>query len=257
MPTALITGASSGFGEEFARQLARRKFDLVLTARRKERLETVAAEAKRLGASNATVIAADLGTPNAAGDIHRQLSDAKIAVDYLVNNAGFGTRGRFDRLALDRELEQVKLNVTALVTLTGLFMPAMVERGRGMIINVASTAAFQPVPFMATYGATKAFVLSFSEALAEELSGSGVRVMALCPGPSRTEFQAVANVLDAKMPSFAYMDAKSVVAKAIDAAERGKAVRITGAMNFMLAQSARITPRRVVAKIAGSMFRVA
>ncbi|MGH7949972.1 MAG: SDR family NAD(P)-dependent oxidoreductase, partial [Candidatus Binataceae bacterium] len=146
MPTALITGASSGFGEEFARQLARRKFDLVLTARRKDRLEIVAADAKRLGASNATVIAADLGTPGAPRDIQRQLSDAKIAVDYLVNNAGFGTRGRFDRLPLEREIEQVNLNVTALVALTGLFVPDMVARGGGTIINVASTAAFQPVP---------------------------------------------------------------------------------------------------------------
>ncbi|MGH7864429.1 MAG: SDR family NAD(P)-dependent oxidoreductase, partial [Candidatus Binataceae bacterium] len=117
MPTALITGASSGFGEEFARQLARRKYDLVLTARRKDRLATVAAEAKGLGAPNTTVIAADLSTAKTPRDIHRQLSEAKITVDYLVNNAGFGTRGRFGRLSLDREVEQVNLNVTALVAL--------------------------------------------------------------------------------------------------------------------------------------------
>jgi len=257
MPTALITGASSGLGEEFARQLARRKFDLVLTARRKERLETVADESRRLGAGNTMVIEADLSNQGTPAEIHQRVSDAGVTVDYLVNNAGFGTRGRFDRLPLARELEEVNLNVTALVALCRLFIPAMAERRRSIVINVASTAGFQPVPFMATYAATKAFVLSFSEALAEEFAEHGVNVMALCPGPTHTEFQAVAKVEDSKMPRFAYMDAPTVVRQAIDAAERGKAVCITGAMNFMLAQSTRIAPRRLVAKIAGSMFRVA
>ena len=255
MAAALITGASSGLGEEFALQLARGKHDLVLVARREDRLHDVAERAKRAGAPRVTTISSDLGRGDAARELHRQVSAAGIAVDYLVNNAGFGTHGNFARVPLDREIEQINLNVSALVVLTRLFLPEMVSAGRGHIINVASTAAFQPVPWMATYAATKAFVLNFSEALSAELEGSGVTVLALCPGPTRTEFQQIAGVEDSGVPSFAYMDAATVVRQGIDAARRGKALRINGFVNSLMAQSTRFAPRALVRRIAGAMFR--
>jgi hypothetical protein len=192
MPTALITGASSGIGEQFAYALAREKYDLVLTARREDRLNVVAGNARERGASRAEIIAIDLANHDSPRQIFERISAAQIEIDYLINNAGFGTTGRFDRLPLERELEEIDLNVTSLVALTHLFLPAMAARRRGTIINVASTAAFQALPYMATYAATKAFVLSFTEAVAGEMAGTGVRVMALCPGPVRTEFQAIA-----------------------------------------------------------------
>ena len=255
MATALITGASSGLGEEFAIQLAREKRDLVLVARREDRLRDVADRARNLGAGKVTVISSDLGRAEAAAELFRQVGAAGIVVDYLVNNAGFGTRGRFDQVPLDREIEEINLNVGALVALTRLFLPAMVASKSGTIINVASTAAFQPVPWMATYGATKAFVLSFSEALSTELQGTGVTVLALCPGPTRTEFQQVASVEHTGVPSFAYMDAPTVVRQAIESAKRGKAIRINGVINTIMAQSTRFAPRALVRRISGAMFR--
>jgi short-subunit dehydrogenase len=242
-------------GEEFARQLAAAKYDLVLVARREDRLNAVAAEATKLGAAKVKVIAADLTGHDSAAALHKRVTDDNIQVDYLVNNAGFGTRGRFDNLPLPREIEEIELNVTALVTLTRLFLPPMVERHAGTIINVSSVGGFTPVPFMATYAATKAFVLSFSEALAEEVKDAGVTVMALCPGATRTEFQKVANVDDARMPSFAFMTAQTVVAQAISAAKRGRSVYVNGPMNVLMVESTRIVPRRLVARIAGSMFK--
>ncbi len=255
MATALITGASSGLGEEFARQLARENYDLVLTARREDRLKAVAAEAIKLGSSKVEVIASDLGLPDAAAKLHQQVSSRGLEIECLVNNAGFGTHGIFHKLPLDREIEEINLNVTSLVSLTRLFIEGMVTRRRGTIINVASTAGFQPVPYMATYAATKAFVLNFSEAISHEVRSSGVRVMALCPGPTRTEFQGTAGVDTSSFPSFAYMDAKTVVAQALASAKRGKAVRINGLMNQVMAQSNRFSPRSVVARIAGAMFK--
>ena len=242
MAAALITGASSGLGEEFALQLARAKRELVLVARREDRLRDVAERAKQAGAPSATTISSNLGRANAAHEIHQQVSAAGIAVDYLVNNAGFGTHGNFAQAPLDREIEQINLNVSALVALTRLFLPGMVAAKRGHIINVASTAAFQPIPWMATYAATKAFVLNFSEALSSELQGTGVTVLALCPGPTRTEFQQVAGVEQSGVPSFAYMDAATVVRQGIDAARRGRALRINGFVNSLMAQNESIAP---------------
>src|ERR1700730_13265935 len=205
MATALITGASSGLGEEFARQLARENYDLVLTARREDRLQAVAAEAMKLGSSKVEVIASDLGNADAAIKLHRQVAERGIEIECLVNNAGFGTHGIFNKLPLDREIEEINLNVTALVSLTRLFVEGMVSLKHGTIINVASTAAFQPLPYMAAYAATKAFVLNFSEAVALEVRREGVTVMALCPGPTRTGFQGTAGVEGSSVPSFAYM----------------------------------------------------
>jgi uncharacterized protein len=253
--TALITGASSGLGAEFARQLARENYRLLLVARRQDRLEQVAAQAQALGAPDARAIVCDLAAPGAAEALWRDITDQEAGVEYLINNAGFGTTGSFDRSELRREIDQIGLNVTALVALTRLALPAMVERAAGTIINVASTGAFQPVPFMATYGATKAFVLSFSEALAEELRGTGVTVTALCPGLTRTEFQRVAEVDESIFPAFAYMDASTVVAQAIAAAKRGQTVEINGMTNCLMVYGERLVPRALVRRIAGLLFR--
>ncbi|HUY27062.1 MAG TPA: SDR family oxidoreductase [Candidatus Binataceae bacterium] len=255
MTTALITGASSGLGEEFALALAREKYDLVLVARREDKLASVAERARGLGAARVAIVAADLSRPAAAEEVHRRAVAEAGEIGYLVNNAGFGTRGRFESLPLGRELEQIDLNVAALVALTRLCVPAMLERRRGVVINVASTAAFQPVPWMATYGATKAFVLSFSEALAEEYRASGVTIMALCPGPTRTGFQAVADTAGARVPANSYLDAATVVRQAIAAARKGKAIKINGVMNLLMAESTRLAPRAIVRRIAGAMFK--
>ncbi|MGH7781501.1 MAG: SDR family NAD(P)-dependent oxidoreductase [Candidatus Binataceae bacterium] len=255
MTTALITGASSGLGEEFALQLAREKFDLVLVARRADKLASVAERAKGLGAARVSIVTADLSHPGAAADVHRRATAGAGQIGCLVNNAGFGTHGRFDSLPLEREIEQIDLNVTSLVALSRLCLPAMIARKSGVIINVASTAAFQAVPWMATYGATKAFVLSFSEALAEECRGTGVTITALCPGPTRTEFQAVADVATVRVPQASYMDAATVVGQALSAAKRGKAIKINGAMNAVMAESTRFVPRALARRVAGAIFR--
>lgn len=255
MATALITGASSGIGEQFAYALAREKYNLVLTARRAERLGAVAAGARDRGAGRAEVIAIDLAKRDSPRRIFERLSAAKIDIDYLVNNAGFGTTGRFDRLALEREMEEIDLNVASLAALTRLFLPAMVQRRAGTIINVASTAAFQALPYMATYAASKAFVLSFTEALAGEMADTGVRVMALCPGPVRTEFQAVAHNETRKMPSLVFIDAATVANRAIAAAKAGRAVYICGAINYAAAQATRIAPRALIREVTRRIYR--
>jgi short-subunit dehydrogenase len=255
MTTALITGASSGLGEVFAYQLAQKGYDLVLTARREGRLATVAAKARETGIGRVEIIASDLGQHDAPAAILRELETRGLKVDYLVNNAGFGTSGRFDRLPLERELEEIALNVTSLVALTRLLLPAMVERRDGTIINVASTAAFQAVPYMSTYAATKAFVLSFTEGLAGELAGTGVKVLALCPGPVKTEFQAVAKNEKGTVPSFAYLDAQTVVAQGIAAADSGRTVHIAGVMNFITAELTRFMPRALISQLARRIYR--
>jgi uncharacterized protein len=255
MATALITGASSGIGEVFAHQLARKGYDLVLTARREGRLANVAAEAKEMGAKQVNIIASDLGLRDAPPALVRELETRSLQIDYLVNNAGFGTSGRFDRLPVEREIEEIDLNITALVALTRLLLPAMVERRSGTIINVASTAAFQAVPYMSTYAATKAFVLSFTEGIAGEFAGTGVKILALCPGPVKTEFQSVAKNERGTVPSFMYLEAETVVAQGIAAAENGRMVHIAGVMNFMAAEFQRLIPRAVINQISRRLYR--
>jgi len=254
VPSALITGASSGIGEQFAYALARQGCALVLTARRAERLQAVAAQAQNLGAPAVAIFPADLGQRAAPARLYREVTSAGLTIDVLVNNAGFGTRGRFDQLALEREIEQIDLNVSALVALTHLFAADMIAARRGAIINVASTAGFQPVPYMATYAATKAFVQSFSLALYHELADTGVHVMALCPGATRTEFQQVARNGDT-VPSFIYMDASTVVAQALRALKKRRSLCINGAINKMATQAQRTAPRWLVGKIAAMLYR--
>ncbi len=250
---ALITGASSGLGAEFARQLARDGKDLVLVARRADRLEALRGEIERAGGVRCHVLVKDLSRLEAPEELFAETTKLGLDVDWLVNNAGFGTSGRFVDLPLAKEREEILLNVHCLVALSRLYSPPMVARRRGSIVNLGSIGSFVPTPYMATYAATKAFVLSFSEALATELASTGVHVLALCPGATKTEFQDVAGVKE-QVPEFSYMTADAVVAQAIDAAKAGRRTLVPGWMNKTLALTTRMTPRSVMASIAGSML---
>jgi len=247
----LVTGASSGIGAAFARAFAQRGHNVTIVARRLDRLKEVASEKAPAGGGNMTPVAADLETDAGRATVSGLLG--KNGPWILVNNAGYGTRGRATTLDADRERAEVQLNVTTLHSLTYAVLPSLVAAGAGGIINVASTAAFQPLPYMATYGATKAFVLHLTEALAEEVRGSGVRVMCLCPGPVRTEFGEIAGVedyMDRSMP----MTAAKCVEIAIKAFDRGSAICIPGRRNAALAMGPRITPRWVTRRISGAIF---
>jgi short-subunit dehydrogenase len=252
-PVALITGASAGIGAEFARALAARGYDLVLVARRRERLDALAAEI--VGAhpgTNVRSLAKDLFDPHAVTEIASELADADVTIDLLVNNAGFGAHGAFAASDPSSQSGQVALNIAALVDLSRAFVSGMVERRRGGIINVASTAAFQPLPAMAVYGATKAFVLSFSEALHEEVRRSGVSVVALCPGATDTEFFDVAGD-DASVGK--RRDVRDVVRTGLSALDRNRAVAIDGFANAALAGSVRFMPRGLVRRVAAATMK--
>jgi hypothetical protein len=247
MPTALITGASGGIGLELARIFAEQGYALVLVARNRERLEEIAVELKP---TPVQVLAKDLALVGAAEGIHREVPK----VDVLVNNAGYGVYGPFVKTPLDDELGMLQLNMTALVVLTKLYLPAMVAAKNGKILNVASTAAFQPGPLMALYYATKAFVLSFSEAIGNELEGTGVTVTALCPGPTATGFQARTKLEKSRLiKRMKVMDARTVAEAGYRGLIAGKPVVIPGLMNKLLAQSVRFSPRVLVTKIARMM----
>jgi uncharacterized protein len=245
---ALVTGASAGLGVEFARQLSKRGHALVLAARRKERLQELA---KELG--NARAVAIDLSKPNAAAKLLADVEEHGEKVDLLVNNAGFGLIGRFAELNAKRERQMIDLNVGALTDLCRAVAPGMIERKSGAILNVASTAAFQPGPKMAVYFATKAFVLSLTEALHEELKRHGVKVTCLCPGPTHTEFGEVAGFGGNGLLDRLGMNAAEVVEKGLKALDSNDAVVIPGWINKLGAASTRFAPRSVVRKIAGSI----
>lgn len=245
-PVTLITGASAGLGAEFARQCAARGEALVLVARRRDRLEALAMEV----GGDVHVIAADLAQPHSAASLIGQVEAEGLTVDTLINNAGFGLAGKFADRPLDRQSEMIDLNVRTLVELCHLVLPAMRERGRGAICNVASTAAFQPGPNMSVYYATKAFVLSFTEALHHELKGTGIRVSALCPGPTATEFGEVAG---SKSPALERIkgEAPQVVRAGLAGLDRNKAVVIPGWPNKVTAQAHRFLPRATIRRIVG------
>lgn len=245
----LITGASSGIGLEFARICAREGHDLVLVARNRKRLEEIAAE---LGAAGVKVqvVAADLGSPDAPQQIEREAGN----IDILVNNAGLGVYGKFAETPLAEDVNLMRVNMESLVVLTKLFLPAMIQAGSGRILNVASTAAFQPGPLMALYYASKAFVLSFSEAIANELHGTGVTVTVLCPGPTLTDFQRRAKMEDSNLVKrLGAMDAASVAEAGYRGLMGGKTLVIPGVRNRMLAESVRFAPRKLVTNIARKM----
>ena len=248
--TALITGASSGIGLDLAHLFAADGHDVVLVARSEQKLRELAKELEAKHGITATVITADLAKP----DVPQQIFVIAPPVDILVNNAGFGTSGKFTETDLRAELDIIQVNVTALTHLTKLFLPPMLQRGRGRILNVASTAAFQPGPLMAVYYATKAYVLSFSEALGEELRGTGVSVTALCPGPTATGFQKTANLGTEALLKVMRPESSMDVARAgYRGLMRGKRVVIPGVKNKIGVHSLRITPRAVVTKVVRAL----
>jgi uncharacterized protein len=251
---ALITGASSGIGQALARRIARAGRHLVLVARRLERLEQLAHELITAHGIDAHVIRQDLVEPGAAGALVREVESRGLVVDWLVNNAGFGTAGRFDRLPLARELDQVRLNVAVPIELTGRCLPGMVARGRGVVMNVGSRSAFGPMAYCAAYAASKAFVLSFSEAIAAELRGTGVQVVCVCPGFTRTEFQARAGIDTRGIPGMAWLSAEQVADEAVRAVGR-KTVLVNGGVNRIMTTMMRIAPRGFVARAAGAFLR--
>jgi short-subunit dehydrogenase len=247
MPTALITGASDGIGLELARIMAGNGYDLVLVARNQKRLEEIARELKPV---RVRVLAKDLSLAGAAEEIHAEVPQ----VDVLVNNAGFGVFGKFAETPLAGELGMMQVNMTTLVALTKLYLAGLVAVGRGRIMNVASTAAFQPGPLMAIYYATKAFVLSFSEAIANELAGTGVTVTALCPGPTATGFQERGQMQDSGLvKGKKIMGARTVAEAGYRAMMAGKTLVIPGVKNKLLAQSVRFSPRSMVTKLVRAM----
>jgi short-subunit dehydrogenase len=246
-PVTLVTGASAGLGAEFARQCAARGDEVVLVARREERLRALASEI-----GNAHVVAADLAAPGAPEKLIAELEARGLSVACLINNAGFGLAGKFADLPLPRQREMLDLNVSALTELCRLVLSGMIERRQGAILNVASTGAFQAGPGIAVYFATKAYVLSFTEGLHQELKGSGVKVSALCPGPTATEFGEVAGITSQSFGAFS-ADAASVVAAGLKGLDRNKAVVIPGLTNKLSAQSNRLIPRAAMRRIVASL----
>lgn len=249
----LITGASAGLGEGFARALAAERHALILTARRTDRLEALATELRAAHGITVHVFAADLADPAAPARLIADIAAAGISIDTLINNAGFGARGAFAELPIAGQLGQIDVNCRALVALSHAVLPGMTAAGTGAILNIASTAAFQPGPWMAVYYATKAFVLSFSEALHEEVKPHGIRVSALCPGPTRTEFADLAGMGDSELFKRFASSADAVVKDGLAALKANQAVKVSGAVNAVMASSIRLTPRALARRIAGSM----
>jgi short-subunit dehydrogenase len=248
--TALVTGASSGLGAEFARELARRHANLVLTARSRDKLEQLAADLSRVNGISVQVIVQDLSEPDGALALAKELKARDLRVDHLINNAGFGTAGRFEGLDVEREARMVRVNCESVVVLSRAVLRGMLDRKKGGILNVASTSGHQPTPFMSTYGASKAFVLSFTLALAEELRGTGVHALALCPGPVPTGFQAAASMSQSSVVSFASLDAHTVVERALDAYARRAVLKTPGLVNSVQTLASKMLPRALIVRAA-------
>jgi uncharacterized protein len=255
--TALVTGASAGIGESIARQLASRGHGVTLVARREERLSALVGELSERHGVRAEAIAADLGDEAARQRLATQIEDLGLEVEVLVNNAGFGGADTVAEANREQLIAMVRLNCEALLDLQARYLPAMVGRGRGAIINIASTAAFQPIPGTATYAATKAFVLSLSEAVHEELKGTGVTLTAVCPGPVRTEFMQVAGIKQAEeqLPGVFWMTSEAVAKAAVEAAENGKRAVVPGLLNRAGALTGQHVPRVLVLPIAKRLWR--
>lgn len=248
--TALITGASGGIGLELSRLFARDGYNLILVARSVQKLQALASELEKAHGITATVLPADLSRSDAAQELYRQVQAKGLRVDALVNNAGFGILEPLATARLEDSLEMIQLNVTSLTVLTQLCLPEMIERHSGRILNVGSTGSFSPVPGMAVYAAAKAYVLSFSEAIAEELRGTGVTVTALCPGVTLTGFQSRAGVGESRLLAMGNMTAKQVAAAGYKALMRGQPVVVPGLFNFLMLFSIRFTPRSWVTRIS-------
>jgi short-subunit dehydrogenase len=253
--TALVTGASGGIGLELARQFAGGGYDLVLVARSAGPMEELAGELRQRHGVAARVLAKDLADPGSPEEVYRELAGAGVLVDVLINNAGFATYGPFAEIEIGRELEELQLNVVTLTHLTKKFLPGMIARRRGGVLNVASTAGFQPGPLMAVYYATKAYVISFSEALAEEMRGTGVTVSALCPGPTATGFQKRGGLEDSKLFSglLQVADAASVARAGYEGFRAGERIVIPGVINKIGVQSLRVSPRSLATRLVKRM----
>lgn len=252
--TALITGASGGIGEVFARQIAAKGMNLILVARSEAKLRGLAEELARAHGVKADVLPSDLSKPGAAVALHAATKAKNLTVDLLLNNAGFGSFGKFEAIDPKHESEMIQVNVAAVVELCHAFIPEMLARGGGDVINVASSAAFQPDPFFSTYGATKAFMLSFSEALWAEYRGRAIHVLAVCPGATRTGFfeatKSEGMIEKVKLFQSLMMTSEQVVAQSLRALERRKHYVINGWINWLIAHSARFSPRWMVAYFA-------
>jgi short-subunit dehydrogenase len=252
---ALVTGASSGLGEEFARQLGHRGCNLVLSGRSRDKLETLASDLARINGVATRVVTGDLSEPGGAEQLALIVDDLGVTIDHLINNAGFGSAGSFVDSEARRQTTMVRVNCESVVCLSGHFLPGMVRRNRGGIINVASTAAYQATPYMATYGASKAFVVSFSTALSSELAKTDVRVLACCPGPVPTGFQAAAGMPEGSVLKFAKLEANDVVQSTLDAYAAGRVVYVPGKVNSMQTTLSKLLPRAVVVRAAKYAMR--
>jgi len=250
---ALITGASEGIGHELAKRFAEHGHHLVLVARSEEKLKRLAGEISSAYGVRVSSIAQDLSVPDSAPKVHRKVEELGLAIDFLVNNAGVGTYGLFAETPLEDELRMMQLNMISLTQMTKLFVRKMLKCGRGKILNVASTAAFQPGPLMAVYYASKAYVLSFSEALANELHGTGVTVTALAPGPTRTGFQKRGVMEDSRLVQGQIADARSVAAAGYRGMMSGKTIVIPGFTNKLIPWVVRVSPRGVVTRVVRRM----
>jgi uncharacterized protein len=254
---SLVTGASSGIGGELARGIAARRGHLVLVARTEERLAALAARLEAEHGVRAQVVVADLAAADGPAAVAAAVERLGVAVDHLVNNAGFGDAGGFVAADAGRALGMIDLNCRALVDLSRRLLPGMIERRRGGVLNVASTAAFQPLPFMSVYAASKAFVLAFTEGLATELRGTGVRAMALCPGPVPTRFQARAGIPLEGPVAIAKLSAEVTAARALRAYQRGKRVYVPGFWNRFGRLSSALTPRCLLLPVLAGQMRKA
>jgi hypothetical protein len=257
LKTALITGASSGIGEAFARTLAAKGMDLVLVARSEDKLRALARQLNELYSRRVEVVAADLAAPGSAAKVHAAAEALGMKVDLLVNNAGFGTVGAFLRQDAERERQEVMLNAAAVVDLAHAFVPAMVEHGRGGVINIASMAAFQPLPYMSVYAATKAFVLSFSQGLRGEVRGKGLKVLAVCPGPVDTPFfEATGNAkLRGTVPKASMVTVDDVVRAALRAFKAGRSVVVPGVAFKLAAAGSKLVPRDLLAAMTAMVMK--
>lgn len=260
MTTALITGASSGIGEEFAQQLAAKQTNLILVARSQDKLEELASKLQHQYSINAEVIVQDLTIPAAGKTVFDLVQQKGLTVDLLINNAGFGDYGEFSDRDLTRQLSMIQLNITVLTELTGLFLPAMKQRGQGGIMNISSIAGFQPLPYMSVYAATKAFVLSLSEALWAENKDTGVRILAVCPGPTESDFFKVADFPDSLAESqsktMSMTPAKDVVTEALKALYKGQSSIVTGGFaNQLIVNIPRFVPRDFLVSAVEKQFK--
>ena len=254
MPAALITGATTGIGRELAQIAAANGYDVALTARTAQPLQTAAADIERTTSRKTHIFPIDLSQPNAARNLFADITQAGLTIDVLINNAGFGLLGKFWELPEDEQMQMIQLNIGALTQLTRLCLPGMIERRTGYILNVASTASFQPGPLMSIYYASKAYVLSFSEAIHNEAKGTGVKVCCLCPGATRTEFQQRAGMAGTKLVEGSHVMSASEVAQiGWKAMNQGKHLVIAGRMNATLAFFTRFAPRQMAAGIARAL----